>query len=221
MRNLKVAVIKCSRLFKYNFIFFLFSVSVFDAIAEEPTKQRLKSSAPISSSYWYLSLGQASIDTKIATQQGVKNSSTYIRLGWEGQNKKFVYGAGMSGFLYSDREKFSQTVRENIGGNVRSASSSADAFNLYGEAGYNHWFTNHINLGILGGYEWVLQSERGIANCTDCRSEDIDISSGLYLYPRLMFRTGKGFGLTLGYHHYLTGDVRNAISISAGGGVVF
>lgn len=163
----------------------------------------------------YLSLGQVNLDAAVALQEGIKDSATYIRFAWEGQKNQLLYGAGISGYLYSDRREFDQVVEDNFG-NVSTAGSDADAFNLFFEGGYRYETSKNISLDILGGYELVMESERAIPNCIDCATSDINIEGGLYFTPRLTFVANNGLLLAASYHQYLSGDVENAISVTIG-----
>ena len=170
---------------------------------------------------YYLGLGRVSFDSKEAFAEGVDSDATSIRLAWERTQGAFAFALGMSGFMYSDNEKFSQQVKEQFGGDVSTRSSSADAFSIFGELGYNKNFNEYVHFSVFGGYEQVITSERGIASCTDCYSEDIDIDAGLYVYPRMLFNRDNGFGVSLGYQKYLTGDVEGGFLITFGGGYHF
>ncbi len=162
---------------------------------------------------FYVSLGQVSLDEDKAFEEGVEDSAFYFRLAWEGQNDHFVYGAGLSGYVYSDNEGFEQLV-EDFGGDVSSEDSSAVAINLFFEGGYNHSFNEAISVELMGGFEPTISSERSIGNCTDCYSEDIDIGGGLYFSPRVRFGGANTFSFLLAYHQYLTGEVESGLTAS-------
>ncbi len=162
---------------------------------------------------FYISLGEVTLDEKIAFQEGVEDSAFYFRLAWEGQSDKLVYGAGLSGYVYSDNEGFNQLV-EDLGGDVSSEDSSAVAINLFFEGGYSHTVNNALSFEAIGGFEPTISSERSIGNCTDCYSEDIDIGGGLYFSPRVRFGGENTFSFLLAYHQYLTGEVENGLTAS-------
>lgn len=164
----------------------------------------------------YLSAGEVALDSKIADSEGVGDKPTYVRFAWEAQKHTGIFGAGMSIFMYSDHESFSQRVERNYGGGRSTESSSAEAVNLYGEGGYSHQATDNVYFDILGGYELVLQSERSISYCSDCYSEDIDVDSGLYITPRMKVIADNGFTFLLAYHHYLSGDAEQGLSVGLG-----
>ncbi len=179
------------------------------AESKEPSKTQYRTNS------WYVSLGEISFDSEVASQEGVKDTATYFRAAWEGQSNAILYAVGLSGYFYSDRQSFSQTV-EDSSGSISTERSSAEAVNLYFEGGYSHSLSKNLSAEILGGYELVLQSERSISYCSNCSSSDIDIDGGLYTTPRIKFTADNGFTLALSYHVYLSGDVENAASISLG-----
>lgn len=179
-------------------------------LSQEPQKVPAKKS-----NGWYISLGEVSFNTKTADEEGVKDSATYLRFAWEGQSDSLVYGAGLSGYFYSDRREFSQRV-EDSSGDESTESSSAEAINAFFEGGYSHALSDNFSVDLLGGYELVLQSERGISFCSDCDSSNIDIDAGLYTTPRIKFTADNGLMLAATYHHYFSGDVENAYSMTFG-----
>lgn len=166
---------------------------------------------PTTANGWYLSIGEVSFDEAVALREGVEDTAVLVRAAWEGQTNAFVYGAGLSMFFYDDKQSFEQYV-EGGGGGVRSADSSASAYNLFLEGGYSHTLNPRVNLEVLGGVELTLSSERSIGYCSNCYEEDIDIESGPYVMPRVRFSTAGSFSFFLAYQQYLSGDVENAVS---------
>jgi hypothetical protein len=163
----------------------------------------------------YGGLGQASIDGQKAFAGGVEDSALYIRLGMEFQRSSWLYGVGISGLIYDDNADFSQTVQDQFG-NISTADSSAEAFDLYGEFGYRYLLATRAYLDFITGYEQMLTSGRSISNCSNCYDEDIDIDSGFYLMPRLQFETEGGFTFSLLYRQYFTGDLESAVVFAIG-----
>ncbi|WP_028885090.1 porin family protein [Teredinibacter turnerae] len=164
-----------------------------------------------------LSIGQVSFDSELAAREGVDDSALYVVAGWEGRYRSnLIVGAGISLYDYSDNEAFEQLTESSWGGNERNSSSSATAYNLYGELGYGVDLAPTVSLDLLAGYEMVLSSERSISYCSDCYSEDIEIDSGLFVAPRLRFKPWEHWVIALSYQSYLTGDVESSAQISTG-----
>ncbi len=164
----------------------------------------------------YISLGEVNFDSEIANLERVKDSATYLKLGYEGKNNQLIYGGGLSGFFYSDRNRFNQLTEDPFG-DISRQSSSAEAFNLYFEGGYSYQFSHYWSFDMLFGHELVLSSERSISNCSNCFSEDIDIDSGLYFIPRIkLLPNDSNLIWSLSYQYYLSGDVENAAYLTLG-----
>lgn len=165
---------------------------------------------------FYFALGRIAIDDEVAFLEGIEDTATYFRLGWEGQSDAWLYGAGLSGYLYSDNEGFSVLVEEEFSGDVSTAGSDANAFNFYAEGGYSHDLSAFAFVDFIGGMEIVLISERSVSNCSNCPSQDIDVGSGLFVAPRLRLMAGNGFTFAISYTQYLTGDTENAFAANFG-----
>ena len=164
---------------------------------------------------WYLSLGQVNFDSPVALQEGVEDDAFYWKLGAEYQENNFIIGGGLSSFSYSDNESFSQEV-EDAFGDRSTEDSSANAYNLYVEGGYQFEFGPGFSLAILAGIELVLSSERSIDFCSDCNEEDIDLESGLYLAPRIAYQFSNNIFVSGTYQQHIQGDVENSVFLSIG-----
>ncbi len=165
---------------------------------------------------FYFALGRIGIDDEVAFMEGIEDTATYFRFGWEGQSDAWLYGAGLSGYLYSDNEGFSVLVEEEWSNDVSTAGSDANAFNFYAEGGYSHDLSEFAFIDILGGVEMVLISERSVSNCSNCPSEDIDVGSGFFVAPRLRLMAANGFTFAVTYTQYLTGDTESAFAANFG-----
>ena len=192
-------------------ILFGLEVSAEDVVEQEPIQ--VEDFRGEQRSGWYLSGGFINIDETVAVNEAIDDSAFYLNGGWEGHKGNFAYSVGASGYFLSDNDSFSQEV-EDAFGNRSTASSDANAFGLFGELGYNYGFESGDKaFEIMAGAE-AIWADRGIANCSNCYSEDIDLSSGLYIKPRFRFYNENGFIFSVGYHHYLSGDLDNGFSLS-------
>lgn len=165
---------------------------------------------------WYGSLGRISLDEAVQNE-GIDTSAMSWRIGGERQINRWLFGGGISGFLYSDNASFSQDV-ENGWGSDSTADSSATAINLYFEGGYAHPLNENVDLALLAGMELVMSSTRGIGNCTNCYEEDIDVSSGFYIQPRITYTFENNWFMGASYNLYQGGDVKNGLSFTVGAG---
>lgn len=181
------------------------------AAAENLNDQELE----VSTHGWVFGVGEAQIDKQTAFEERVGSSATYIQAGWQGQKNHLVFGAGLSIYMFNDKDSFSQDV-ENGWGDVSRESSSADGYGLYGELGYS-WMIKPqtIHLDLMGGLE-MIWAERSIANCSDCYSEDIDVDSGLYVKPSMKFIAENGFFFNIAYTQYLSADFNSRINLAIG-----
>jgi hypothetical protein len=163
---------------------------------------------------WSFSIGNTSFDSQTALEEGIDDSAFSFDFAYTGYKENFIYAVGMSGMLLSDNESFSQGVTGGFGGGYSTASSSANAFGFFGEVGYSHVLeSGNVSFDLLGGLE-VIWSERSIANCSNCYSEDIDLDSGLYLKPRVTFYKDSGFAFSIAYQKYLSADLEGGISLN-------
>lgn len=165
---------------------------------------------------WYLTLGNVNFDSTIARREGIEDQANYIQLGIEVYRNGLIFGGGISGYFYKDRYRFNQAVQNTQTGSQSSASSTADSVNFYGEIGYRFKVNQILHFDLLAGLEHVLQSSRGIVDCVDCYSEDIDVSGGIYAKPQIRLTPSEHFSIEAGIHQYIATDVQNALVLSLG-----
>ena len=180
--------------------------------SEETTEENV-----VTTSGFYLSYGQISIDkaTDVVKYGEIGDSADHVKLGWEQHNNEWVWGLGLSFFLYDDNNKFSQRTRDNFG-NEQNSKSSATAFNGYIEGGYKYNFNENTHAIALIGYEQVFSSERSIGNCSNCASQDLDVDGGLYIQPRITYQWDNNWFAALSHQLYLSGDVSNSAFLTVG-----
>ena len=183
-----------------------------NAICADASEEEI---AAVSTSSVYGSLGMSSIDSQVASTEGVDDSATYFRFGWEKQQTSLIYGFGISGLLYDDDESFSQRV-EDFTGDQFDEGSSASGIALLGEVGYRHVLNGFVQLDGILGLEYMMSSSRGIDNCRNCYSEDIEVDSGVYVSPRVIFKTDRSFYFGMDYRVYLSGDIENGVTLLLG-----
>lgn len=66
---------------------------------------------------------------------------------------------------------------------------------------------------LQGGVSGVFGSERSIGNCSNCFSEDIDISGGLFAKAGLVKNVSKSIALGFQLTQYLSGDIDNSLGL--------
>ncbi|MCO7226911.1 hypothetical protein [Pleionea sp. CnH1-48] len=181
---------------------------------EQPVPEE-KEEVYLQTTTWGISAGTINFNPALAAREGVDESAVHLDFVWHQQEDSFVYGGGITGILYSDNESFSVDVIDGFGDH-RRASSSASGFGLFGEIGYSfNWKPKSVHLGAMIGVEKIW-SERGISNCTDCPSENINIDSGFYLKPHIKFITNSGFTFTISYKKFAGDDMEDAVFLTFG-----
>jgi len=188
---------------------FTLSFSVFAAGEATPNTTR---AAPTGG--MFAAFGKMSIDSAVADKENIKDSASYFRMGGEFTPHPWIFGGGIAGIFYSDSSGFSQRVQDQYG-TVTNAKSTADSFNLFGEAGYSYSLVETFKVELLAGYELVLSSSRKIDSCADCASEDIDVKAGLYVSPRIKLLVNN-FYISLTAQQFIAGDVKNAFFLGVG-----
>jgi hypothetical protein len=124
------------------------------------------------------------------------------------------FGAAFPG----DHASFTQDVMPILGGDATSAESHLDVYNLSIAVGLR---TPFLALGSRGrGGPWAamfadygsskIGGHRSIADCSDCRTDDLDLSNGSFWRVGLdlapPFRSSKaGWTFTAAYQHYEAG----------------
>lgn len=168
---------------------------------------------------WSGHLDHVTIDAQAADDQWIEDTATAIGGAAEYYStaSENTLSLGASFLFYRDNAEFSQYVQDYWGDEDYS-ESDASAFMLFAEYGpkYRLGRNNMSFVTLRGGVSGVLASERGIANCSNCYSEDIEIDGGVYGVI--------GFGQTLGnldlsvqFQQYFSGDLDNSIRLKLSG----
>lgn len=162
-----------------------------------------------------VTLGRTRIDKATAQQEYIDDNATSLRLGWEHASSAFIKGLGLNMYFYSDQAGFSQRVENVWSGKTSTQESDAAGIALYGEVGYAFPIADNVTLDMLGGIEIDISSERTIPNCTDCYEQDIDVSPGLYVTPRIRFHNSESVSFGLSYQYFISGDFNSTPMIWA------
>jgi hypothetical protein len=166
-------------------------------------------------------IGQWTLDSETAKKEGVGTSAVVFGLNGEyyfgGKNQSLQFGGGF--LSYDDKNDFSVET-EGVGwankGDKSTESSSASAIFANFEYGVRHRFGPHKGGYVAGrgGFNALFASERSISNCTDCPSQDIDISGGFYGVAAVGFNFTRGFSMDLDYKQFFSGDIKNGIALN-------
>lgn len=174
----------------------------------------------ISSGDWGMSVyaSQTSIDSTIAAQQGIDDSLWVIGVSADYTKSNWITSLGVEAVLYDDQDEFSQAV-EGTGlvnrGDVSTKSSSASGALLFAATGYQWLYgeKQNIALRLQGGYSVLARSERSIANCSDCYSEDIDVDAGLFVRAGVM-RSTEHFSFGIHLQQYVGDGLNTGLGIT-------
>jgi hypothetical protein len=174
---------------------------------------------------WFFnaSVETVSIDEEIAALEGIEPDAISINLDGEYYFNDSVSASVGLGFLqYDDNEEFSQLTQSVYGGDVDSSSSTALGIPLLFDVGYTRFYGNSIPTyaTLRGGLTYMLESERSISNCDDCRSDNIEVDGGLHVAAGFGFNLFSSFTLGFYYKNYLSGDLEDAVGLKLAFGKV-
>lgn len=164
----------------------------------------------------YFDVGTVELNADVAAREGVDPQAIYAALGWDAINSdNMVFGVGISGFFYDDNESFRVFTVDDFG-RERFEKSNANSFNLFAQTGFRFPINDSVRFSLLGGVEWVARSKRSISRCNDCPSEEIDINSGVYLKPSLVYQLQNRWMMGVSYKAYASGDVEDGLMFTIG-----
>jgi len=199
---------------KYLYTFFILASSLFSLSvhAQQPE--------PAYSGWsWSGHVEHMNFDDDKAWEQGIADSATAIGFAAERYTNTSdnTLSLGMSFIFYNDDDEFAQYV-EDYWGDTDYAESDANAISIFAEYGPKiRWGADRLSFFTArGGISGMLYSERGIGNCSDCYSEDIDINGGLYGVLGVGRTTGS-IDWSLQFQQYFTGDIDNVIRLKISG----
>ena len=168
---------------------------------------------------WSGHIDHVTIDSEAAAEQWIEDSATAIGGAAEyySSTTENTLVLGASVLLYRDNAEFAQYV-EDYWGDVDYTESDATAFMLFAEYGPKYRFgsDNMSFVTVRGGVSGILASERGISNCSNCYSEDIEIDGGVYGVLGIGQTLGS-LDLSLQFQQYLSGDLDNTLRLKLSG----
>ncbi|RYY73781.1 MAG: hypothetical protein EOO52_17400 [Gammaproteobacteria bacterium] len=159
---------------------------------------------------WSGHAGTVNLDSEVAKEEYVEDSAWVIGLAAErwssNSNLTVLFGVDFIG--YSDDLSFGQHTTD---GWKKSDASAAMGYVEFGPRipfgmDRTNYFVAHA--GLSG----IFSSERGISNCSNCYSEDIDISGGLYGVLGVGHNFGS-FNVGVQFQQYFSGDVDNSLRV--------
>lgn len=161
---------------------------------------------------WSYNIGLSTMnfDSDTALSEGIEDSAIAIVFGANYRSNSWVTSIDADFILYDDNAEFSQLV---IGeglfndGDVSTESSEATALAVSLSSGYEWLFGQEKRASAIlqGGFTGVFASERSIANCSNCGSQDIDIEGGVFIGGKLAYNMER-FSIGVNLRQYVSGD---------------
>lgn len=142
-----------------------------------------------------LSISNNQFNSESASRELVKDRALGLNASAHYWWQYVFMSVGVDYINYSDRAGFSQTTTD-IYGDIDRSSSDADAVNMLLAVGpyWEFGADRHSIVAAQLGYSFSLNSERSIAYCDDCYSEDIELDPGFALKFSLLH--------PIGHHHF-------------------
>ncbi|HWV14745.1 MAG TPA: hypothetical protein VN030_04880 [Cellvibrio sp.] len=171
---------------------------------------------------WSGNIEHINIDPEVAKRRDVLLSEEATAFGIAAEyftdSGDLTYLLGLSYIMYNDNNELYQYVYDDWDDTVSYEESDASAFMAVAEAGQKIRFgVDHMNFfSARGGVSGIFASERSIANCSNCASENLDIDGGLYGVVGL----GHSFNyldVELQFQQYFTGDLDNSLRLKISG----
>ena len=185
------------------------------AIASSTTAlaQEEQSSTPGSWEFG-LGLGQTTIDQEAAADQLIGEDAFNVSLTAMYLKNSWISTVGLDIVQYDDNAGFSQAVTSNFGGDS-TEDSSATGVLLTAAFGYRwtHLEDDAVSTYLQGGVSAMTSSSRGIDNCSNCYSEDIEISGGGFIRGGAHY-SWSSVGLGLEYTQYMSGDLNDSLMLN-------
>ncbi|MBF7073575.1 hypothetical protein ISG33_09235 [Glaciecola sp. MH2013] len=167
-----------------------------------------------------IALSHVGLDSDTAGSQGIEDTAIAIGFGFNYRESSWVTSIDADFILYDDNNEFSEVVVGDglfNNGDISTESSEASALALSVATGYEWRFgqDDRASAILQGGFSGVFASERSIANCSNCGSQDIDIDGGAFIGGKLAFNQ-ESFSVGLNVRQYVSGD-----GLSSMVGIVF
>jgi len=168
---------------------------------------------------WNISVLHTSLDSSVLVE-GIDDKAIGFGVDADYIQNNWITTISAQYLAYDDNNEFSQyVVGDGFANRGDESTEDSDASGLLiGIAtGHMYFFGEKNDIAVIAqaGINSMVVSERSIALCDDCHSEDIDVDGGFFLKAGVVKDTGS---FSLGFHAttYLSGDMGTTFSISAG-----
>ncbi len=161
-------------------------------------------------------------DKDAAYVEGIDDSALSLYVAGDYLKSGYRTSVFLEFYLYDDKYGFSQWV-EGDGwfndGDISQQSSDANGVSagiLFGPQ-WNFGVDNKAVAYVQGGFDVMLSSERGIASCSNCYSEDIEMGGGALVQAGVEREVGS-FTLGVVARSHLSGDLGSSFGVTIGTG---
>jgi len=156
------------------------------------------------------SITKFSLDSEAAHEQGISNSAWTLSIDANYVQSDWLTTISLDMLSYSDHNDFDQqVVGDGWSNSGQNSTQSSEAVGIMTSFAFGKMWRmgqdNKLVLSAQGGFSAMISSERSIANCDDCYSEDIDIGGGAFVRAGIV-NNFERFALGFRVTQYLTGD---------------
>jgi hypothetical protein len=173
---------------------------------------------------WFFNahVGTMSLDKDKANSQYSDSSAYVVGFNADYLTSNWITTGTVAFLVYDDYAEFSQVVEgqgwfNNGDSSVESSNASGVIFSIASGYQWTVGEEREFAARLQAGFSGLTASERGIENCSNCYSEDININGGLFLLGSIQRDVGR-FSIGLFYQQYFSGDLNNSLGISISSG---
>jgi len=163
-----------------------------------------------------LSLTHYKLESGNTTNQGLGDSAYGLDLiGTYYFSSNLAASIGIGVINIEDNNSFSETVESTtpFGSDTETLKSSATGLPLFAEVNYQNTLIANtpLRFRIGGGFKNITNSTRGVINCVECTSDELDIDGGAYANLGAFYTSRKQHKTGVTLKQYFSGDVKNSV----------
>lgn len=160
-----------------------------------------------------IGIGHANIDQEAARSEFIDDGALNFSLTAMYLKNNWMTTLGTEIISYDDDASFSQDVTSPFFGDS-TEDSSATGILFTGAFGYRWTYQENdaASTYLQAGASFMIDSSRGIDNCSNCYSEDIDIEGGGFIRGGVHY-SWNAVGLGIEYTQFMSGDLDNTIML--------
>ena len=191
------------------------AIAIFAAIYSNTLYAQTDSAPPSIPGEWEFSVfaGHESLDSEAAWLEYIEDNAWNIGVTADYAKGRWLTSLGLTFVNYRDDAGFSQRTRDGYG-NVSNSDSTASGMVLSFAFGPKWHFGENQNVMVFtqAGLGLMIDSSRGIPNCSNCYEEDIDINSGGFAKVGILRNSASAGAFGISYAQYLSGDMKSTLN---------